>query len=76
MLVKALKKRVASYNNAMDLVEREEALGNALIIRPSMNLGVTRMEKSLEKLKTLYQLGIDDGKTAVEKIRLFKKENC
>jgi predicted patatin/cPLA2 family phospholipase len=66
-LIEALKRRVASYNKAMDFVENEEKTGNAFVIRPSVNLGVTRMEKDVEKLKALYQLGIDDGKTAVEK---------
>jgi predicted patatin/cPLA2 family phospholipase len=55
----------------MDLVESEEQAGNAFVIRPSQNLGVTRMEKSMDKLKTLYQLGIDDGRAAAEKMRLF-----
>ncbi len=70
-LMEALKNRVASYNNAINFVESEERAGNAFVIRPSINLGVTRMEKSMEKLKAIYQLGIDDGKAAADKIRLF-----
>jgi predicted patatin/cPLA2 family phospholipase len=70
-LVKALQNRVASYNNAIDFVESEEKAGNIFVIRPSVNLGVTRMEKSITKLKQLYQLGIDDGKRAIAKILAF-----
>jgi predicted patatin/cPLA2 family phospholipase len=68
-LIEALKNRIASYNKAMDFVESEEKLGNAFVIRPSQNLGVTRTEKSMDKLKAVYQLGIADGKAAAEKIR-------
>lgn len=70
-LIEALKNRVALYNNAMDFVESEERAGNVFIIRPSKNLGVTRMEKSMDTLKASYRLGIDDGKAAAEKIRLL-----
>ncbi len=70
-LAEVLKTRVASYNAAMDLVEKEEKAGNVLVIRPSVDLGVTRMEKSVGKLKALYQLGMDDGKIAAEKILSF-----
>jgi predicted patatin/cPLA2 family phospholipase len=70
-LVEALKNRIASYNCTMDFVESEEKAGKVFVIRPSIHLGVTRMEKSMEKLKAIYQLGIDDGKSAAEKIRLL-----
>lgn len=68
-LAEALLRRVESYNHALDLVEGEEKSGAALVIRPSENLGVTRMEKSVEKLKSLYRLGIRDGEEALKKIR-------
>lgn len=74
-LVEALERRVALYNNAIEFVESEEKAGNVLVIRPSVNLGVTRMEKSMEKLKALYQLGIDDGKIAAKKIISVTMEN-
>jgi predicted patatin/cPLA2 family phospholipase len=70
-LVDAMKHRIENYNLAMGLVEHEEKMGNTFVIRPSIDLGVTRMEKSMEKLKAIYQLGIDDGKAAAEKIREF-----
>ena len=70
-LADALRSRVAAYNTCMDLVESEEKAGNALVLRPSMDLGVTRMEKSVEKLKALYELGCRDGKAALELVSSF-----
>jgi predicted patatin/cPLA2 family phospholipase len=65
-LVQALAARVAAYNRAMDFAEAEERAGRALIIRPSQDLKVTRMEKSVEKLIRLYELGIADGREALK----------
>jgi predicted patatin/cPLA2 family phospholipase len=49
-------------------VEAEEEAGRALVIRPSRDLGVSRTEKNLEKLIALYELGIADGKEALERL--------
>ncbi|QQO09887.1 patatin-like phospholipase family protein [Breznakiella homolactica] len=67
-LADVLNKRVAAYNAALDLVEAEEAAGRALVIRPSSDLGVTRMEKSVKKLRDLYELGLHDSKKTGAKL--------
>jgi len=64
-LVEALGKRVERYNRETELVEADEKAGTALVIRPSRDLGVKRTEKSVEKLRELYELGIEDGKKVV-----------
>jgi predicted patatin/cPLA2 family phospholipase len=66
-LVAALHTRVERYNAAMASVEAEEDAGRALVIRPSRDLGVSRTEKSVAKLRELYELGLEDGKTAARK---------
>ncbi len=66
-LVEALKRRVERYNAAMELTEAEEQAGRALLIRPSRDLGVSRTEKSIAKLRELYELGLEDGKAAARK---------
>jgi predicted patatin/cPLA2 family phospholipase len=63
-LVEALGKRVERYNRQMELVEAAEADGSALVVRPSRDLGVKRTEKSVAKLRELYELGLEDGKAA------------
>lgn len=64
-LVEALGKRVERYNRQMDLVERAEEAGDTLVIRPSRDLGVSRTEKSVAKLRELYDLGLADGAAAI-----------
>lgn len=66
-LVDALKRRVERYNAAMELTEAKEEAGHALVIRPSRDLGVSRTEKSVAKLRELYELGLEDGKAAARK---------
>ena len=59
LLQKALLKRNEVYNQAMDLVEKLESEGKALVIRPLNPVKVGRMEKDTAKLTTLYQEGYD-----------------
>lgn len=67
-LVEALGLRVRRYNEAMELVEAEEAAGTVLAIRPSRDLGVGRTEKSVAKLRALYDLGLEDGAAAATRL--------
>ena len=43
----------------MDLIEKLEAEGKAIVIRPMKPVGVGRMEKDTAKLTALYQEGYD-----------------
>jgi predicted patatin/cPLA2 family phospholipase len=64
-LIRALKLRVTRYNQSLKHAEAEEQAGRAIIIRPSVDLGVSRVERSKEKLLRLYELGINDAKDAI-----------
>ena len=66
--IEASEQRVDKYNNMILYVEEEERQGRCQIIRPSVDLNVGRTEKSVEKLVQLYELGISDGKKALEKM--------
>lgn len=59
LLQKALLKRNEVYNQAMDLVEKLEAEGKAVIIRPLKPVEVGRMEKDTSKLTALYKEGYE-----------------
>ena len=56
-LQKALQERNAVYNRTMEMVERMEAEGKAVVIRPSNPVVVGRMEKDTSKLTALYEEG-------------------
>jgi predicted patatin/cPLA2 family phospholipase len=70
-LIAALGRRVAAYNATMDCIEEEEKQGRCIVLRPSVDLGVGRTEKSVEKLVRLYELGISDGKNALNAIKSY-----
>ncbi len=56
-LQKALQERNATYNKAMDLVEKLEDEGRITVIRPIKSIEVSRMEKDTAKLTALYKEG-------------------
>ncbi len=63
-LIEALKTRVRRYNEQLQFVEAEEAASRAFVIRPSRDLGISRTEKDVAKLRALYELGLSDGAAA------------
>ncbi|WP_279112322.1 patatin-like phospholipase family protein [Hoylesella timonensis] len=53
----ALSRRVATYNEQLELVDQLEAAGQIVCIRPQDPVEVGRMEKDTAKLERLYQEG-------------------
>ena len=47
------------YNSQVELVEKMEAEGSAIVIRPERPIEVGRMERDINKLHALYQEGYD-----------------
>lgn len=62
----ALSHRVAVYNAQLELVERLEATGKIVCIRPERPMEVGRMEKDTGKLERLYEEGFTLGNTFCE----------
>lgn len=62
----ALSRRVAAYNEQLELVERLEELGKVVCIRPQSPMEVGRMEKDTDKLERLYQEGFMLGNAFCE----------
>lgn len=58
----ALSNRSRLYNSQLDLVERLEAEGKVLVIRPEKPLEVGRMETNVKKLTALYEEGYQCAK--------------
>ena len=62
----ALSHRVAAYNEQLELVERLEATGKIVCIRPERPMEVGRMEKDTDKLERLYEEGFMLGNAFCE----------
>lgn len=67
-LVRAIDTRHLRYNHSLDVIEKLEAEGKIIVIRPSVEPNVGRTEKNLEKLKALYDLGYNDAKKRYQDI--------
>ena len=57
----ALSRRIAVYNQQLELVERMEDNGEVLVIRPQRPMDVDRIEKDPVKLEALYEEGFRLG---------------
>lgn len=55
----AINQRAANYNKTLDLIDKLEAEGRALVIRPEKPLQVSRIEKDINKLVDLYNEGFE-----------------
>lgn len=67
-----LKLRYKKYNEQLDYVEALEEKGDVLVIRPDRKLEVTRTEKNINKLATLYAEGYECAKSTLMKADLLK----
>ncbi len=73
LLAQAILDRYKVYNETLDLIEQLEKQQKIIVIRPSENLKVDRIEKNPAKLNALHSLGLKDTEEALEKIRAFIK---
>lgn len=74
-LVASQKNRHLNYNRSLALAERETKQGNAFIIRPSIKPQVGRVEKNIDKLRDLYELGYSDAQIHYHSLLKFLTES-
>lgn len=61
----------AKYNHQCDEIEALQEKGRLFVISPSQPVTVGRMEKDVEKLGQLYELGYQDGKEQLERLQAY-----
>lgn len=66
-----LEKMDMDYNRQCDEIEELEKQGRILVIAPSKDLKVGRIEKDLEKLGRQYHLGYSDAEKRMEEIKKY-----
>ena len=69
--IKCAEKQLDVYNESLDLIREYEKQGKIVVLRPSKNLNVARVEKNLQKLKAIHQLGVDDATLNLDKIKRY-----
>ncbi len=60
-----------NYNKTLDLIKKYEDEGKIIVLRPSQNLKIARVEKNLSKLQSIYNLGLDDCVSNLDKVRKY-----
>lgn len=74
VFIEAMETRYIRYNRTLEEIARLEAAGEILVIRPSRNPDIGRMEKRPEKVMEVYQLGYKDAMEKMEQVRAFLNE--
>ena len=69
--VKACEERYKIYNEQVAYIEEQEKAGNVILIRPSRDTKISRMEKNPDKLKFIYKLGRYDTMKKLDEIKQF-----
>ena len=69
--VETAKNSHKTYNKTMDLIEKYEAENKIVVLRPSKNVRVQRIEKDTKKLQNIYDLGISDCMQKIDKIKEY-----
>ncbi|WLR52694.1 patatin family protein [Bacillus tianshenii] len=57
-----LQQRYRLYNETLGYMEAEQQAGNVYVIKPSVDLPVSRIERNQQRLVDLYELGYHDAK--------------
>ena len=73
-LVEAIATRHQQYNASLDLIARQEAAGELLVIRPLEKLPIGRTEKDPDKLRQVYEIGRSAAKQRLSEILRYLSE--
>lgn len=73
LLAQAIIDRYQGYNETLELIEKLEKEKKVMVIRPSVNLQVARIEKDATKLNALHALGVKDTEKVIKDLLRFKQ---
>ena len=72
-LINAINNRYKVYNDTLDKIIEMENNNEIFVIRPSKTVNIKRIEKDVDKLQEMYDLGISDFKKCLTKLKKFLK---
>ena len=61
--------RYLEYNQAVERVIELEKQGKIFVIRPSVDLQISRLEKDPAKVQAMYDLGMSDAKKQIQALK-------
>lgn len=69
--VKTANEIYIKYNETLNLIKKHENEGKIVVLRPSEKIKMKRVEKDLNKLRAIYNVGIKDCRENLEKIKEY-----
>jgi len=69
--VKTAKYAHINYNKTLDLIRKYENNGKIIVLRPSEKIKMRRVEKNLNKLQAIYDVGVKDSQNCLSKIKEY-----
>lgn len=72
-LVKSMQNRYKNYNETIERIIDMENKKEIFVIRPSRVVKIKRIEKDENKLQEMYDLGIEDCKKVIKKLKKYLK---
>lgn len=69
--VEAIKKRHEIYNETVEKIIEMENNKEIIVLRPSKKLHIKRIEKDVDKLQEMYDLGVEDANNKLEEIKEY-----
>lgn len=72
--VKTAKNAYINYNETLNLIRKYENDGKIIVLRPSEKIKMRRVEKNLNKLKAIYNVGIKDCNDNLSRIKKYIDE--
>ncbi len=63
--------RHVMYNASIKRLEELEQSGQALVLRPSVDVKISKIEKNPEKLQELYEVGLRDANAKLAQIQAW-----
>lgn len=74
LFVRALKRRHIVYNKMLEEIRELERAGEIFVIRPSEELTIGRMEKNLEEIQRVYDIGRKDAEKQLSEMKKWLSE--
>ena len=70
-LVARWEKRYAEYNQAFEQIIQLTEKQQIFVIRPSRTVKISRLEKDVNKIQAMYDLGVEDAQNALSGLRAY-----
>ena len=70
-LVETINNRYIAYNSILEEIDELDERGEIVLVRPSKELHLGRVESNPDRLQEMYDLGIEDAKVLLPRIKEF-----